>query len=671
MKRQLLILATMCAGLCLTGDNFVLAAAVPSVQQDGHGKGAPKDPTDPSLRTEQQLGGSMLFEALYQKALTVLRDPHRLEHPTFLAGHIWDFWQDAGHPRGIWRQTTLASFRTQLPGWRTKLDLDHLSKDEHRDWVFHGAICLQPKERYCLIELSEKGHEDRTLREYDTQAGLFISNGFTFHGKNLFVAWVDRDTLLVSENEKTSEKDYENSVSVVRRIIRNQNFSQALEIARAQSADSALHPLNVVDSDGQSRLLLQKSLPENTTKFGLLDGMDTAFHGDDFGHVKWLDLPERIDLVGMVRGQLVFSLHQDWFSPDGEHVHAGSLISVDPESKDKTISILFPAGEKEDILETSIIHDGIVAVFRHDSENHAVLFLASPAEHMTWTHRDISLPKQGAIHIVTSDVASGQCLLETEGFLDPPRIWLMQPDMAQPVVIRQSPPLFESTSLTVEHFTTASADGLQSPYFLVHPVSMKKDGNNPVILMTSGDVGSLQPSAYDPVMGSLWLERGGVLAVADIGKDGHEVERFAAVGRDLLAHHITTAEHLGIKGRLTEEFLMSQAFVRYPSLWNAVVMNMSSPDKEDTKSSEYDTLFEGMKQGIHYPEPFVVSSVLDEATNPVGIRSLVAHLNALSLPFFYDNGSRNGKSDADDAEKTAYEQALETVYLMQRLAETH
>ncbi|MBV1837161.1 hypothetical protein [Acetobacter estunensis] len=671
MKRQLLILATMCAGLCLTGDNFAQAATVPPVQQDGHGKDTPKDPTDPSLRTEQQLGGSMLFEALYQKALTVLRDPRRLEHPTFLAGHIWDFWQDAGHPRGIWRQTTLASFRTQLPGWRTKLDLDRLSKDEHRDWVFHGAICLQPKERYCLIELSEKGREDRTLREYDTQAGLFISNGFTFYGKNLSVAWVDRDTLLVSQNEETSKKDNENSVSVVRRIIRNQNFSQALEIARAQSAGSMFHPLNVVDSDGQSLLLLQKSLPENATKFGLLDGMDTAFHGDGSGHVKWLDLPERIDFVGMMRGQLVFSLHQDWFSPDGGRVRTGSLISVDPESKDKIISILFSAGEKEDILETSVIHDGIVAVFRHDGDTHAVLFLASPTEHVTWTHRDIPLPKQEAIHIAASDVASGQFLLETEGFLDPPHIWLMQPDMAQPFVIRQSPPLFESTSLTVEHFTTASADGLQSPYFLVHPVGMKKDEKNPVILMTSGDVGSLQPSAYDSVMGSLWLERGGVLAVADIGKDGHEVERFASVGRDLSARHITTAAHLGIKGRPTEGLLMSQAFVRYPSLWNAVVMNMSSPDKTDTKHSEYDTIFDGMKEGVHYPEPFIVSSLLDDATNPVGVRSLVAHLNALSLPFFYDNGSRNEESDTNDAEKTAREQALETVYLMQRLAETH
>src|SRR3954453_1089244 len=31
--------------------------------------------------------------------------------------HLYNFWKDANHPRGLWRRTTLESYKTDTPDW--------------------------------------------------------------------------------------------------------------------------------------------------------------------------------------------------------------------------------------------------------------------------------------------------------------------------------------------------------------------------------------------------------------------------------------------------------------------------------------------------------------------------------------------------------------------------
>src|SRR5580692_5258391 len=38
-------------------------------------------------------------------------------------GVLFNFWKDATHPRGLWRTTSLASFRSEAPAWDVLLDL--------------------------------------------------------------------------------------------------------------------------------------------------------------------------------------------------------------------------------------------------------------------------------------------------------------------------------------------------------------------------------------------------------------------------------------------------------------------------------------------------------------------------------------------------------------------
>src|SRR5665213_2638498 len=138
------------------------------------------------------------YPGLYREALALAEAKDRIPTGSFLNGAIYNFWQDADHVRGIWRKTTLASYRTANPDWTTVLDITALGKAEGKSWVFKGAPCARPAERRCLIHLSEGGEDAATIREFDLEAGKFVDGGFVIPKSKARVAWEDENTLLIS-----------------------------------------------------------------------------------------------------------------------------------------------------------------------------------------------------------------------------------------------------------------------------------------------------------------------------------------------------------------------------------------------------------------------------------------------------------------------------------------
>ena len=111
------------------------------------------------------------FDEFYRAALDVLTSADRIPYPAFLGDRLVNFWQDEIHIRGLWRETSLASFLTPEPVWRTLLDIDALSAGEGRNWVFQGAASLPPTYRRALVSLSDGGKDAAEKREFDIAAG--------------------------------------------------------------------------------------------------------------------------------------------------------------------------------------------------------------------------------------------------------------------------------------------------------------------------------------------------------------------------------------------------------------------------------------------------------------------------------------------------------------------
>ena len=55
----------------------------------------------------------------------------------------YNFWRDESHVQGIWRRTTLESFRSDSPAWTTVLDLNALAEEDGVKW----PVCMAPYTR--------------------------------------------------------------------------------------------------------------------------------------------------------------------------------------------------------------------------------------------------------------------------------------------------------------------------------------------------------------------------------------------------------------------------------------------------------------------------------------------------------------------------------------------
>jgi prolyl oligopeptidase len=126
--------------------------------------------------------------------------PDNIPYPYRRGGRILNVWQDDAHPRGLWRTTSLASFRSKTPAWEVLLDLDALAAQEGEDWVWQGGATLPPAHERAIIFLSRGGSDAVVLREFDLSSREFVPDGFYLPESRSSIAWLDRDTLLLSSS---------------------------------------------------------------------------------------------------------------------------------------------------------------------------------------------------------------------------------------------------------------------------------------------------------------------------------------------------------------------------------------------------------------------------------------------------------------------------------------
>ena len=82
--------------------------------------------------TLAELGGDR-FEQMRAEALEVLDTDARIPYVRRRGEYLYNFWRDAENPRGLWRRTTLASYRTEEPEWDVIIDVDELAARRRRE----------------------------------------------------------------------------------------------------------------------------------------------------------------------------------------------------------------------------------------------------------------------------------------------------------------------------------------------------------------------------------------------------------------------------------------------------------------------------------------------------------------------------------------------------------
>ncbi len=77
--------------------------------------------------------------------------------------------------------------------------------------------------------------------------------------------------------------------------------------------------------------------------------------------------------------------------------------------------------------------------------------------------------------------------------------------------------------------------------------------------------------------------------------------------------------------------------------------------------------YQKIVEGVDYPAPFLWASTADDRTHPAHARKGAARLKELGQEYLYFEDTTGGHSGGVDNEQRAKLQALQYVYLMQRL----
>ncbi|MCU0380116.1 MAG: hypothetical protein MUE58_02910 [Chitinophagaceae bacterium] len=87
-------------------------------------------------KTEARLKALPIYDKIYSKSLEILNSNNRIAAPAIRGEHIYNFWRDKDHVRGIWRRSPKQAYLAGQPVWETLLDIDALSEKDNIKWVY-------------------------------------------------------------------------------------------------------------------------------------------------------------------------------------------------------------------------------------------------------------------------------------------------------------------------------------------------------------------------------------------------------------------------------------------------------------------------------------------------------------------------------------------------------
>ncbi len=344
----------------------------------------------------------------------------------------------------------------------------------------------------------------------------------------------------------------------------------------------------------------------------------------------------------------VFYLRTDNGAPKGQ------LIAVDLRKPGKPDwQVLIP--ESDDVLETvKIVNHQFVILYLHHAHHQLKKF------DLTGSYLgEIQLPTLGSIVSINNELVlfgereDDELFFSFHSFAYPPTAFrysfiddrseaLELPDLGIDLAVYRTDQVF-----------LPSKDGAMIPMFLVSREGIRKDGSNPTLLYGYGGFNiSITPTFM--VNRLVWLEMGGILAVANLRGGGEYGEAWHRAGslenkqnvfddmiacaEYLIANRITIASRLAIDGRSNGCLLVGACITQRPELFGAAlpavgVMDMlrfhkftigwawvsdygSSDDPEQFKVLLKYSPLHNIKPGIRYPATLLTAGDHDDRVVP-------------------------------------------------------
>jgi len=610
---------------------------------------------------------------------TIYDRPDNIPYPDRRAGKLFNLRQDAAHPRGVWRTTTLESFASDAPDWDVLIDVDALATKDGEDWVWRDGVTLPPAHERAIAYLSRGGADATVLREFDLTTRKFVADGFNVPEGRNNVDWLDRDTLLISSSLGAGMSTRIGGPRTVRLWRRGTDLLAAPVIFDTNGLGAWV---SVDRTVAHERVLFVEQ-----SSF-----LDSIFWiGDHAGPKTRLDVPT--DAWAEVNRDFIAVKPRTPWTIGGETYAPGTVVGMSFTAfltGDRRFTRLFEPGERRALQGFFWCGGRLVLSILDDLK--PVFEVLTPAGGGWARARITGLPDLGTAHVWSFDAypeeSNGDLLALAHDQVTPPSLFLIQPAGGLRV-LKRAPQAFDPAGLIITRHEAISSDGTRIPYVQAGPPG--ETGEAPVHLTGYGGFGISMTAGYDSTIGKLWLERGGTSVIAhlrggcEFGEPWHEAGRragrrlshddFAAVAADLVRRGVTRPGRIAAEGGSNGGLLIANMLTRYPERFGALfctipVIDMrrytkltsgaggideyGDPDKpEDWAFLAGLSAYHVAAPGKPYPPILIATSRRDDRVHPGHARKMAAKLQAMGYEaHFYElatGGHSYGKNHEDIA----------------------
>jgi prolyl oligopeptidase len=264
-------------------------------------------------------------------------------------------------------------------------------------------------------------------------------------------------------------------------------------------------------------------------------------------------------------------------------------------------------------------------------------------------------------------LASGDILFDVSTYLRPRyyAVWHPKTGSSEETELKVTSPINFDDTEVVREFAT-SKDGTKVPVNIIRRKGTILNGRNPALLYGYGGYGISQTPRFVGATWRLWLDRGGVYAIANIrggsefGESWHTegmltkkqnvFDDFAAAGQYLIDAHYTNHDKLTLLGGSNGGLLMGAMITQHPALARAVVSAVGIYDMLRVELdpngafnvTEFGTVkdpaqfkalyayspYHHVVNGTAYPAVLMLTGATDPRVNPMQSRKFTAALQA-------------------------------------------
>jgi prolyl oligopeptidase len=280
--------------------------------------------------------------------------------------------------------------------------------------------------------------------------------------------------------------------------------------------------------------------------------------------------------------------------------------------------------------------------------------------------REVTLPGIGTASGFGGKTKDAELYFSFTNYTTPATIYSYNPKEGKATVYKKPIVDFKSENYISSQVFYTSKDGTKIPMIITHKKGLKLEGKNPTILYGYGGFNiSLTPSFS--IANAVWLEMGGIYAVANLrgggeyGKKWHDAgtklqkqnvfDDFIAAAEYLIAENYTSSDFLAIKGGSNGGLLVGAVMTQKPDLMKVALPAVGVLDmlryhtftagagwaydygtSEDSKEMfEYIKGYspvQNVKMGTKYPATLVTTGDHDDRVVPAHSFKFAAQLQA-------------------------------------------